>query len=309
MKRTTLILLVCVMASCGPPDEETNVYRREGRFPGGLNVPVGLLAIEWAGKVRVLGSAWLIDGSNGALFSAKHVTDTSFNNRVTLGGRECKILLNEKAYDCAIIRAHSMRDVVVLKTIGPFNTVGLPVPYKIAETKVQVGDKVFIQGFHPHPREVSEFNEKEGFGDLIVPIYKTFYGMRFGNECRESEIVFDNIEAKVTAVDHSVKLDNLESDPSGELKYKINKYFSVTASRNHKLSFAGTSGGVVVRIDQNDEPEAVGIITAEKPVELQYDQSGHLISPCGIPLMTVDTIMVTPVESVMNLVEYAKRIP
>ena len=81
----TIILITVLTCGCGPPLEEDQ-YRTEGRFPGGLNVPVALLTVEWAGKVRIMGSAWLIDHDGGVLLSAKHVTDAFMNDIIELGG-------------------------------------------------------------------------------------------------------------------------------------------------------------------------------------------------------------------------------
>ncbi|OGN08631.1 MAG: hypothetical protein A3J46_02935 [Candidatus Yanofskybacteria bacterium RIFCSPHIGHO2_02_FULL_41_11] len=296
-----------LIVGCDPSDEETNIYRKGRYFPGGINVPVASLISEWAGKVRVMGSAWLIDGGNGALFSAKHVTDAFMGNIVELGGSECKVFLSGKIYDCTIARVPPLRDAVVLNISSPFKLSELPKPYKIAETKVKLGDQVFIQGLHLHSLEIRELNKKEGFGDFVVPIFKTFYGRRFGNKCNEREEVFHNIEAKVTALDVRIKIDDQENDPMGGLKYKTNRYFMVKTLRNHKFSFAGLSGGVAVRLSKNGEPEAVGIITGEKPVELEYDKNRNLKnSPCGQPIMTADTIAVTPIESVSELIDYAR---
>ena len=57
------------MFACGPPPAE-NIYRKERRFPSNVNVPVALVAAEWGGKPRVMGSAWLIEGSRG-IFDVK----------------------------------------------------------------------------------------------------------------------------------------------------------------------------------------------------------------------------------------------
>lgn len=293
-------------AACGPPPVE-NIYRKGGYFPDGLNVPVAPLVIEWAGKVRVMGSAWLIEGGEGVLFSAKHVTDALMGGQIELGGRECKIFLNSSAYDCIVVRVSPHKDAVVLKLASPFKSSELPKPYKIGTEGVRVGDWVSIQGFHLHPKEIRDANEREGFKDTVIPIFRTFYGLRFGNECVDTEVVFDSIRARVTGSDIHIQVDDQENNPMGKLKYAVNTYFGVTTLRNHKFSFGGLSGGVVFRSSEGGEPEVVGIITAEKPVKLEYDKEGNLISPCGMPPMVADTIMVTPIESVTDLIEYAKQ--
>lgn len=307
MRKTLAVSLLFFIFGCGPPSVE-NVYRKEGRFLGGLNVPVALIVAEWGGKPRAMGSTWLIYGGHGALFTAKHVTDTLMSNTIELGSNECKVFLGVKVYTCFVDRVPPLRDAVVLKMFDHINLAELPTPYKIATTKLNVGDKVFIQGFHPHPKEIRDANEEEGFRDTVVPIFKTFYERRFGNECVDSEIVFDSIEARVVALNIRVPINDMENDPLSELKYLNNTYFSVVTSRNHKFSFGGLSGGVAVRLGKDGEPEAVGIVTAEKPVQLKYDKYGHLLSSCGSPLMVADTMLITPIESVKDLYDYARKI-
>ncbi len=307
MRKTLYVFLLLAISACNSPPVE-NVYRKEGRFPGGVNVPVAFLVKEWAGKPIVMASGWLIEDGNGTLFSAKHFTDVFMNNTIELGANECKVFLNGKVYACVIAQIPPLRDAVVLKIISPFNQTELPKPYKISKTELRVGDKVFIQGFHPHPKEIRDINEKEGFNDVVVPIFQTFYERRFGNECIDGEIVFDSIEARVTALNVKIKIDNQASDSMGELKYSANTYFSVVTLRNHRFSFGGLSGGVVVRLDKDGEPEAVGIVTAENPVQLGHDKGGHSISPCGSPPLVANILMITPIESVKDLYDYARRI-
>lgn len=293
--------------SCKPPPVE-NVYRKESRFPDGIKASVALLTGEWAGKVRFIGSAWLIEGSRGGLFTAKHVIDSFFGKQISLGGRECKIFLNSRVYDCVVDRIAPLRDAAVLRIADQFNAAELPRPYRIASEQIKVGDEVFVMGFHLHPQEITEANEKEGFRDTIVPIFRTFYEQRFGNQCGVSEIVFDVLKAKVVRINERVIVDKEQmDDPLGKLKHLVNMYFRVVTERNHKFSFGGLSGGVAVRLNENGEPEAVGIITAEKPVELEYDEEGNLISPCGVSPMVADTLVATPIESVADLVVYAKQ--
>ena len=292
--------------NCSPPPVE-NIYRKHGIFPGGINVPVAFLVNEWAGKAKVMGSAWLIDGGNGVLFSAKHVVDAFLNDRIELGGSECKIFLYGRVYDCVVARVPPLRDAVVLKLTSPFNSSELPKPYKIATEKVKIGDKLFIQGLHPHPKEIRDANEREGFKDTVMPIFRTFYELRAGNECVDTEIVFDSLEAKVVELGLHIKIDDQGDSPMDKLKYDANSYFRVETSRNHKFSFGGLSGGGAVRLNKDGEPEAVGIVTAERPVILDYDENGDLVSPCGMPPMVSNTMMITPIESVADETEYARR--
>lgn len=304
----TISYWLLFVVGCGPSDEETNIYRRDRFFPGGLNVPVALVVGEWAGKPRIMGSAWLIDGGNGALFTAKHVTDAFMNDTIELGGSECKLFLNGRVYDCFVDRVPPLRDAAVLRISSPVNLAELPKPYKISAEKIvlNVGDKVSIQGLHPHLKEIRDANETEGFKDLVVPIFRTFYEQRFGNDCIDREVAFDNLEARIVKLNVRIRIDDQENDPMSELKYQENTYFQIITLRNHKFSFAGLSGGVAIRLNKNGEPEAIGTITAERPVEFDYDKQGDLISPCGSLPLVADTIAITPIEAVKDLVEYAR---
>ncbi len=307
-KRLLLWFVGCLLLaiSCGPPPAE-NIYRKEGRFPGGLNVPVSLIVIEWGGKPRVMGSGWLIDGSRGVQFSAKHVTGALMNSIIELGTSECKIFLGSRVYTCFVDRVPPLRDAVLLKTLEPIDTTELLAPYKIATTKLKVGDKVFVQGFHPHPSEITKSNMADGLRDMIVPILRTFYGLREADPLRQREIVFDSLEATVVKLDEHIKIGGQEPDPSDEIKFKTNEYIEVVTSRNHKFSFAGLSGGVAVRVNEQGVVEAVGIVTAEMPERLEYDKRGYLKKD-SVPVVVSDTIMITPIYSVKDLYDYARQV-
>lgn len=315
MKRITLALVMIdvFVYGCNAPSIE-NVYRKENRYPGGIDVPVAFLVSEWGGKARVLASGWLIEGGNGTLLSAKHFTDVFMNNIVELGANECKIFLNSKVYSCVVVHVPPQRDAVVLKMFGHFNSADLPVPYKISKTKLKTGDKVFIQGFHPHPLEIIKSNEADGFKDLIVSIMKTFYELRMADPTKQKEVVFDNLEGRTMKPDpDAVKNSPLFSDYEKKalLEYENDSYIKVRMNRDHKFSLGGLSGGVAL----NEKEEAVGIITAQDILRFEYDKDGFLTDPHGGNQEAVtrrekqlfDTIYVTPIESVQDLYDYARK--
>ena len=310
MRRTLSVLLLLAVSACNPPPVE-NVYRKEGRFPGEVDVPVAFLVSEWAGKPRIMASGWLIDGGNGALFSAKHFTDTLMNQVIELGANECKVFLGGKVYSCIVVQVPPLRDAVVLKIIGPFVQTGLPTPYKIATTKLKVGDKVFIQGFHPHSSEITKSNLTDGFEDLNVPILKTFYELREADLAKQREVVFDTLEGKRVKPDpDSVRKNPALSDEVKKeaLEYENDSYIKVVMKRDHKFSFGGLSGGVAL----NEKGEAVGIITAQDILRFEYDEDGFFVDPFGHTIFIVkkqlfDTIYITPIESVMDLYDYARQ--
>ena len=297
-----LVLILCIfIVGCNAPLVE-NIYRKKSRFNGGLNVPVACLASEWAGKLRSMGSAWLIDGGNGVLFSAKHVIDVFIGDIIELGGSECKVFMGGKVYDCVVVRVPPLRDAVVIKLKG-FDIKSLPKPYKVAEEKVKIGEKLFIEGFHPHPIEITASNMKDGIKDSLIPILKDFYEFRSADPERQKEISFDSLEAKVVSVDEHIRVNDQEHDALGELKFNVNEYIKVITVRNHKFSFGGLSGGVAVRINSKGEKEAVAIVTAERPVRFEYDKKGQSIDKSVVKIAVFDTILLTPIHSVKELYE------
>ena len=302
-----LFISSLTFVACNPPAIE-NVYRKEMRFPSNLNVPVAFLAVEWGGKLRGSGSAWLIDGGNGVLFSAKHVTDALMNNQIELGASECKLFLgNGKVFTCITTRVPPLRDAVVLRLLEKFNPEEMPRPYKISETKLKVGDRVYVQGFHSHPLDVTISNLEDGFLDSIVPILKTFYELREADPLRQREVVFDSLEATVVDLDAHINIGSDEPNSYDAIRYKTNEYVKVITTRNHKFSFGGLSGGVVVKINDQGVSEAVGIVTAERPERWGDDKRGHLKGE-AVSIIVSDTMFITPINSVKELYEYARQI-
>ncbi len=305
-----MVLLLFVVSACNPPPVE-NVYRKENRFPGGVDVPVAFLVSEWAGKPRVMASGWLIDGGNGALFGVKHFTDTFMNRVIELGANECKMFLGVRVYTCFIDQVPPLRDAVVLKILDSFNPSELPKPYKIATTKLKIGDKVFIQGFHPHSSEITESNLTDGFKDLVVPILKTFYELREADFAKQREVVFDNLEGiRVKPDPDFVRNDPLlsDEDKNALLEYENDSYIKVVMKRDHKFSFGGLIGGVAL----NEKGEAVGIITAQDILRFEYDEDGFLVDPFGHAIFPIkkqlfNTIYITPIESIIDLYDYARQ--
>ncbi len=310
-RRVVVVSCLTALVACDAPSVE-NIYRKEARFPSNVNVPVAFLVSEWAGKPRVLASGWLIDGGRGMLFSAKHFSDVFMNNPIELGANECKIFLSGRVYTCIVVQVPPLRDAVVLKILGSFNQTESPKPYKISTTKVKIGDKVFVQGFHPHPYEITKSNLVGGLRDLTVPILKNFYELREADLSRQREVVFDNLEGKVVKPDpDSIRKNPLlnNEEKKAALAYENNSYIKVLMARDHKFSFGGLSGGVAL----NEKGEAVGVITAQDIYRLEYDKDGLLVNPLDGSVMVkikrqlFDTIYVTPIESVSDLYKYARQ--
>jgi hypothetical protein len=306
MRKIPAVFLLLAVSACNSPPGE-NSYRKEGRYPSNINVPVAFLVSEWAGKPRVLASGWLIDGGNGTLFSAKHFSDDLMSDTIEFGANECKVFLSGRVYSCIVVQVPPLRDAVVFRILGLVNQGDLPMPYKISTEKLKVGDKVFVQGFHTHPSEITKSNMDDGLKDVILPILETFYGLREADPSRQREVVFDSLEATVVKIDDHIKINNQENDPSESIRFKSNEYIKVITSRNHKFSFGGLSGGVVVKINDRGVAEAVGIVTAERPERLRYNKKGRLEGDPPAYEIVSDTVIVTPIYSVKDLYDYARQ--
>lgn len=297
---------IFTLVSCDSPPTE-NIYRKEGRFSSAVNAPVAFLSSEWAGKPRVMASGWLIDGGNGVLFSAKHFTDVFMGNVIELGSGECKAFMAGRVYSCMVVRLPPLRDAVVLKLQGNYMADSLPKPFKIATTKVKIGETLFIHGMHPHPREITESNKEDSVIDLLMPIMKDFYEVRTAEPEKQSEVSYDVLKSRVVSVNERIRINDQEGDPLEEVRYESNEYIKVITEKNHKFSFGGLSGGVVTRLNSNGEHEAVGIVTAEQPVRFEYDKKGLLVNKKEM-VAVFDTILVTPIYSVEDLIEYARMV-
>lgn len=297
------MLLLAVISACDSP-ADINYFREERIFPSTIEAPVAFLASEWSGRPRVMASGWLIDGGNGTLFTAKHFTDSISEDTIELGAKECKIFLNKRVYSCIVTKLPPLRDAVVIKILETFNPEEMPKPYRISDTKLKIGETVYIQGFHPHPYDIILSNNADGLKESIIPILGSFYKLR----TLDKEVVFDSLEAKVVDLDTHINIGIQGPTPTSEEEFikKANSYIKVITTRNHKFSFGGLSGGVVIRINAKGEPEAVGIVTAELPERLEYDKWGHFKTGPPVVKIVSDTLMITPIHSVKDLYDYAR---
>lgn len=306
-----IFALILFFTGCSPsPDLGINEFRKQGKFPTTVDLPVAFIATEWSGKSRIRASGWLVDGANGVLMSAKHFSDTFMGDIIELGASECKVFLSGRVYTCIIVKVQSTRDAVLLKLLDFVSPSELPEPYKISKKELATGDKVKIQGFHFHSREITESNKKDGINDLIIPVLESFYDLRAANPSNQSEVVFEDIKGVIVKPDP----DSTINDPflDGEqkktiLEFENNLYIKVRTDRDHKFSFGGLSGGVAL----NSRNEAVGVITAQDIFRFEYGKRSMFFGPHGEVIVVprkqlFDTIYVTPIKSVMDLVIAAR---
>jgi hypothetical protein len=302
-KRGLIFLLFTInliIIGCNP-SSPTNINIPCGakKIPGDVGLPVAFLVADFACQPQVSASGWLIEGSNGMLFSARHFSDVFMNSPIDLGTKECRAFMFGQVYNCVVVKVPPIRDAVLLKLtdfsseiykfkpykVSPYKIVN---PYKISTQKPKIGDRVFVQGKHLHPYSLLLDDRRFPSKNKIIPILEKFYGIRMVDKFKKQEVVFESLEGKVVNID----TESIINDPHlGEynkkilLKYENESYIKIRTVKKHPLAFQGLSGGVVL----NQEKEVIGIITAQNPFRVYFD-----------------TIYATPIESVKELYQYAR---
>jgi len=292
MKKIILIVIL-FLSACDPPSYKEERYPF---FPQGFSEPVAFVAVEWNNRKLIgTGSAFLIDREKGLMLTAKHVSDVYKE----YGSDVADSFINTHVYDHFILRVPPLRDASLVKLID-FDPKDLPDPYPISQKRVAVGDTLYVRGYHRHRNEFIKMNEEAGFPDNQVPIIEKYY-KNFGRslDLQEGEIVYHNIKVRVEALEAKIDLNQ-----EGELFYKekndTNTYIQVKTERDHLFSFGGLSGGVVVNTDN----EIVGAITAEQPGFEEIPWEG----PFQLMKKKYETIYVTPIWDIQELLDYAKQV-
>ena len=304
-----LILIFCfAIVGCSPPPL-INEYREKGTYthPQELKSTVAYLVLEKNNQPMIMASAFLINKEKGIFLNAKHFTD----DIGSFGPDYCKIFFNGKVYRVEVERVPPRRDASLLRIISDFNSADFPEPLIVAKEMPKLGDKVYVLGFHPHVYDIREQNEKEGFADRVIPIFRTYYDVIMKDKSKETEVVFDNLEGTRVKLNPDSVLKNpyLDVDEKNALlEYARGDYIKILMARDHKFSFGGLSGGLTV----NERGEVVGVITAQDPFRLEFDENGFLTLPNGDVVATVkqqkfDVIYVTPIDSLQDLMEYVKN--
>lgn len=309
-----LILSILFLVACEPPpDLNKNKYREGNWFPlpENLKGTGAYLVIEWNGKKPwVMASGNLIDRKKGILRTAKHFTDV-FGS---LGVDYCRVfLMNGKVYKAVLVKVPPIRDAALIRLAEPFLASDLPEPLPATSEMPKFGDKIYIQGFHPHIYRIRKENKEEGFPDREINIFETYYSQITKDLDKESQVVFDNLVGKRVRPDpESVRNNLLLSDEQKEavLQYENSKYIKVVMGRDHKFSFGGLSGGVAL----NDRGEVVGLITAQDIFRFEFDENGFFFDPesghigATIKKQFFDTMYVTPVDSIKDMDAYVANL-
>ena len=314
-----LILLCCVFIfSCRPGKDNTNIENKTRTYPcpQGLKTDVAWIVLEWNGKPRYggYGSGFLNDKEKGIFFTNKHVSDM-FN---VLGKGRHKIFFNCEVYNAKIVRIDPLADAASIQITDPFNSSNFPDSAPIAKEKIKVGDKVLIEGFHPHPYAIRESNRVEsGYNELLVPIYKEYYrmkvyygGRRISDLDNEMEVVFEKIEGRVIALNLTwediMKKKGKDAAADGfieSLGNKINLFHEIRIFKDHKFPFGGLSGGPV----RNSMGEIVGITTRQDVDRYEYDEEEFKSKGFAEAKNLWDTVYITPIESVADLRQYLDK--
>jgi len=304
MKKTSaaiVALLSFLLSSCDRLPKENKNYFQD------FSEPVAWLVIEGNGYPLIMASGFLVNREKGIIMTAKHFTD----ELPQFGGDRCKAFLNGKVYEVQLLKAPALRDAVLLRIRDKFNPADLPEPYPLAKERVAVHDKVFLRGFHPHPRWLTDFNKNKGVFDKIVPVLRDYYQIIMRDSTRLQEIVFEDIEGNVAKIDAKILVgtgEEGEVTPLDKLKSEANLYVKIVMRRNHGFSFAGLSGGPIV----NSRGELVGILTAARAVRFKIDPEGFLVNTeddlSVRGQLIARTVQMTPIVFLRDLFLYADEI-
>ena len=286
-----------LLLGCQPSDIK-DTLKRSDTYEQNFKSDVAWVVLEWNGKPKYggWGSGFLVDRKRGAFYTNKHVGDM-FD---ALGEGSHKIFFNGKVYNAAVVKTHLLVDVALVRITDPFDPSEFPEPAPIATEAPRVGDKVWVEGFHPHPYRVREADESEGFKFPRLSIFRDYYKIPIGDIEKEQEIVFERLEAVVEELDKNVPIGDQGSGFVQEIRNKVNLYMYIKTLKDHRFSFGGLSGTVV----RNRAGETVGIFTAGPEVEYDKDTAMPLEGGLFIAQRVYKTGAITPIKAVNDLKKY-----
>lgn len=268
MRKTGLIFLPFLfLVGCGDKSSARRCYKQN--FPQ----PVALAIIEMGNSPRYMASAFLFDREKGFFITADHFVD----KLRLLGVDKFKLFFSGRAYNASPRRVFQLYDLAIVGIDDDFDYQNFPQPYKLARDTIALGDTLYVQGIHTHPRIV---------GGHRVNILEGCYGIELKGKMAY-DIVFDNLGSKVEALNIRAMTKDLGGGIDRdllELRSNVNRYVGVRTFENHKISFAGLSGGPVV----NTKEELVGLVTAEPLARFKVTKIGIVA--------VYDRILITPLS-------------
>lgn len=297
MRKTWIaLILLAIFVSC---DSKPNISKQKegcqyGSVVQDFKTDVAWIVMEWNCKPGGWGSGFLIDKEHGAFYTNKHVVN-EFNS---YGKGSHKIYFNGKFYNAEVVKVPPLRDAAVVRITDVFDPTEFPEPVSFATERVKRGDKVFIEGFHPHPHLIIESNKTEGYNERIVPVWDMYYNLGTRNLDKKLEIVFEQISGKVVDLNAPAHFGDA-SDTIDRTKELSNTYTMVKADKDHKFSFGGLSGTVA----RNIKGEIVGIFTLGPEEEFEKEEK---IGNIQFMKRVFKTFGFTPIESVADLRQYLR---
>lgn len=290
-------VLSILYISCGDPIErrELNRYKAENRYVDkqDLVTQTAFLAMEIDGKLKYDFQGNLEDGAyaSGFLISKKRglfKTAYHFTERLGENGLDwCRLFINGRVYRAGLYRASASRDSAVLKILDKFNKADFPEPLVFTKEKPEIGDKVFIEGYHPHPYYVRLKDEESGKKFQLIPLLKNYYQTVKVDVDDYTEIIYEVLEASVVEADkpladikkkYKIKEINLED--------KIQTYHVVKTDNDHFFSFGGLSGTLI----RNDRNEVIGEVTAG-PVKHGEQTKIIFVTPIGSVINEIEDLL------------------
>jgi len=260
---------------------------------------VAWVVSEWNGQPGGYGSAFLVDKDLGVFYTNKHVSGL-FNN---YGKGSHKLFFCGRIYGVEVIKVHPLRDAALIRITDLFDSSEFPEPASFSLGKIKKGEKIYLEGFHPHPYLLILANKVGGYGQMIVPIWKDYYNLDSKDLNKKTEVVFEKIPGTVIEVSETVEFEK-SRDVIDKAREIVNTYVIVKTERDHLFSFGGLSGTVV----RNGKGETVGIVTVEKDnyeeekkdSELKKDEPKYVKKVFNL-------IGFTPIESVAHLKQYLQK--
>lgn len=263
-------LLLLFMSACGPSEDSRSLYQKTDRYSQSFSSPVALFIRERNGTPFILASAFLIDKPRGLFASAKHFVGNESDGN-------CKVFFNGQVYNGFLVRVAAVTDLSIIKILGHFDFTGWPDPFSFAQ-EIREGDKVFVEGIHPHP---SRFISNR----VIVPIFRQYYAI----EGQDREFVFDNLEGQVVKLARTISNQDIKGG-SEVLAGVGNRFIALKTKEDHGFSFGGLSGGPTI----NERAELVGINAVEDSAYLEIKE-GKLIKHSW------DSLNLVPVSELQKL--------